>query len=56
MDHLRIMLGEKAFWAGLKRFTRQHAGGIVESDDLRLAFEQESGRDLSAPFKEWVWG
>jgi aminopeptidase N len=56
MDHLRTLLGEKAFWAGLKRFTRHHAGGVVESQDLQRAFEQASGRDLTAPFKEWVWG
>ncbi len=54
MDHLRTILGEAAFWAGLKRFTQQHAGGVVESSDLKRAFEAASRRDLSAEFTRWV--
>jgi aminopeptidase N len=56
MDHLRKLLGEKLFWAGLKRFTRQHAGGAVNSQDLQRAFEDVNKQDLSGPFKEWVYG
>jgi aminopeptidase N len=56
MDHLRTMIGEEAFWAGLKAFTRRHAGGSVTSIDLQRAMEQAAGRDLSAVFKEWVFG
>jgi aminopeptidase N len=56
MDHLRTLLGEEAFWGGLKAFTRRHAGGRVASIDLQLAMERAAGRDLSAVFKEWVFG
>lgn len=56
LDHLRAQLGERAFWAGLKRYTRAHAGGTVESRDFQRAMEKASGQDLSAPFAEWVYG
>jgi aminopeptidase N len=55
LDHLRTQLGEQAFWAGLRSFTRAHAGGVVESRDFQRAFEKTSGRDLSATFDEWVY-
>jgi aminopeptidase N len=56
MDHLRTLLGEEPFWSGLKAFTRRHAGGSVTSADLQRAMEQAAKRDLSAVFKEWVYG
>lgn len=46
MDRLRGELGEAAFWAGLRRYTRGHAGGTVTSLDLQRAMEAASGRDL----------
>jgi aminopeptidase N len=56
MDHLRGLLGEQPFWAGLKAFTRRHAGGSVTSADFQRAMEQASGRNLKALFDEWVYG
>jgi aminopeptidase N len=56
MDHLRTMLGEDAFWAGLRRYTRTHAGGVVTSLDFQRAMEASSGRDLQPVFSEWVFG
>ena len=56
MDHLRTVLGDAPFWAGLKAYTRAHAGGTVTSIDLEQAMEQASGRDLRAVFAEWVFG
>lgn len=56
MDHLRTLLGEEAFWSGLKSFTRGHAGGSVTSIDFQRAMEQAAQQDLSAVFKEWVSG
>jgi aminopeptidase N len=56
MAHLREALGEKAFWAGLRRYTRAHAGGTVISIDLQRAFEASSGRDLQPLFARWVYG
>lgn len=56
MDHLRTILGEDAFWSGLRRYTRRHAGGTVTSIDLQRAMESASGRDLDPIFREWVFG
>lgn len=56
MDHLRTMLGEKAFWAGLRLYTRRHAGGTVTSIHFQRAMEQASGKDLTPVFREWVFG
>lgn len=56
MERLRGELGDQAFWAGLRLYTRQHAGGTVTSIDLEHAMEQASGHDLSALFAEWVFG
>lgn len=56
LDHLRTALGEDAFWVGLRRYTRAHAGGVVTSLDLEMAMEASSGRDLRPLFSEWVFG
>ena len=56
MAHLRETIGESAFWAGLRRYTRRHAGGTVTSRDFQRAMEAASGRDLSPMFAEWVYG
>ena len=56
MDHLRTMLGEEAFWAGLRAFTRRHSGGSVTSIHLQRAMERAANRDLSPVFREWVFG
>ena len=56
LDHLRRKLGDEAFWAGVKRYTRAHAGGTVTSADLKAAMEAVSGRDLSGDFAQWVTG
>lgn len=53
---LRRQLGETAFWNGIREFTRAHAGGSVDSSDLRVALEKASGQDLRAFFAQWVTG
>ncbi|HYW16652.1 MAG TPA: M1 family aminopeptidase, partial [Allosphingosinicella sp.] len=54
MDSLRRELGEAAFWAGLKRFTREFAGKAATSRDFQRIYQESSGRDLSALFDQWV--
>lgn len=56
MAQLRVTLGDAAFWSGLRRYTRDHAGGTVTSIDLQRAMEASSGRDLRPLFAEWVFG
>lgn len=55
VDRLRRELGDDAFWAGLKRYTRDHAGGVVDSRDFQRSMEKSARRDLSALFDEWVY-
>ncbi len=51
---LRVMLGEERFWAGVQRYVARNGPGLVETDDLRRAFEAVSGRDLQWFFQQWV--
>ncbi len=53
LDRLRTMLGDEAFWAGIRAYTREHAGGTVTSIDFERSMEKASGRDLTAVFAEW---
>ena len=55
MEALRTELGDKVFWAGLRRYTQAHAGGSVISRDLQAAMEQAAGRKLDEPFGKWVY-
>lgn len=56
LAHLREAIGDKAFWKGLRTFTRRHAGGTVTSRDFQTAMQDASGRDLGPLFAEWVYG
>lgn len=47
---LRETLGEDAFWAGVRDYTRAHAGSSVATVDLQRAMERASGQDLQAFF------
>jgi aminopeptidase N len=56
LDALRTEMGDRAFWDGLRRYTREHAGGVVDSRDLQRAMEQSSRSDLRPLFERWVYG
>ncbi|MBR0559121.1 M1 family aminopeptidase [Neokomagataea anthophila] len=56
MDYLRTTLGDTAFWSGIRRYTRAHAGGTVTSIDFEKDMETASGRDLHQIFNDWVFG
>lgn len=51
---IRRDLGDDAFIAALKRFYRDNLFRTAGFDDLRKAFEQESGRDLADFFAQWT--
>jgi aminopeptidase N len=51
---LRRDLGDAAFRAGLQGFYRDQAFRTAGYDQLRLAFEQASGRDLQGFFEAWT--
>jgi len=53
---LRLEMGEVAFWRGIRRYTRAHAGRSVDTEDFKDAMTTSAGRDLSAFFAKWVDG
>ncbi len=53
---LRNYLGDEAFFESVGLFLRRHEFGTAEAHDLRLAFEEVSGKDLSRFFNQWFFG
>ena len=51
---LRALLGDAAWRRSLRRYLDRHAFGPVETADLRRACEEETGRNLSGFFDQWV--
>jgi aminopeptidase N len=56
LDRLRAAMGDRAFWRGLRSYTRRHAGGVATSQDFQRALAAATTKDLSALFDEWVYG
>ena len=52
---LRGEMGERAFWAGLRLYTRRHFGKSVTTADFQKAMEEAAGRSLSDFFDRWVY-
>ncbi len=50
---LRHHLGDEAFFASLNKYLVDNAYTSVEVDELRMAFEDVSGRDLNWFFDQW---
>jgi hypothetical protein len=47
---LRRLIGDEAFFAGVRRYYRDHRFTKAGTDDLRTAMEAESGRTLTRFF------
>ena len=56
LNMLRNYLGEDAFFSGLNLYLRQNALGNGEAQQLRLALEKVSGKDLNWFFNQWYYG
>jgi hypothetical protein len=54
LNMLRLLIGDEAFFGGLRRFQERHRFQLATTDDLRRAWEAVAGRDLSAYFAQWV--
>jgi aminopeptidase N len=52
---LRDQLGDEAFWAGIRLYTRTYVGNSVTSGDFQAALERATGRNLSQFFDKWVY-
>ncbi len=52
---LREEMGERAFWNGLRLFTRRHFGKSVVTSDFVAAMEEANGKSLKEFFAKWVY-
>jgi peptidase M1-like protein len=53
---LRRLLGDDAFFGALRRFYASAKFRKVGTDELKSAFEVESGRSLDRFFDQWIYG
>lgn len=51
---LREEIGERAFWNGIRLFTRRHFGKSVVTSDFVAAMEEANGKSLKQFFAKWV--
>ena len=52
---LRGLLGDEAWWKGIRGYVAAHKLQVVETDDFRKAMEAASGKDLKWFFDQWVY-
>ena len=53
---LRNYLGDDAFFTGLKNYLTQYQYNTAEVHQLRLVFEELTGKDLNWFFNQWYYG
>jgi aminopeptidase N len=51
---LRLTVGDKAFFAGVRRWVERHEDGTATTEDFERVYEKVSGRDLDAFFEAWL--
>jgi aminopeptidase N len=52
---LRQEMGERAFWNGIRRYTRKYFGKSVVTLDFQTEMEAASGKSLRTFFDRWVY-
>ena len=53
---LRGIIGDQAFFEGMRVYLKKYEFGTAEAHQLRLAFEEVTGRDLNWFFNQWYYG
>jgi hypothetical protein len=53
---LRRLVGDDAFFRGLRRFYRESRFQKAGTEDFRAAMEKESGQTLERFFQQWIYG
>ncbi|MFN8652991.1 MAG: M1 family aminopeptidase [Gemmatimonadales bacterium] len=52
---LKAYLGEERFWAGVRRYLKDHPFGNAITDDLRQAFLAATGENLDWFWEQWIY-
>ena len=52
---LRLKLGDEVFFRGIRNYYQAHENSVASSEDLRLALEKASGKDLRDFFARWIY-
>ena len=52
---MRHTLGDKLFFQSLNHYVNKHKGGVVDTEDLRQAVEEVTGRTMEAFFEQWLY-
>jgi aminopeptidase N len=53
---LRRLIGDEAFFGGVRTFYEEWKFRKAGTDDFRTVMEKASGRDLSRFFESWIFG
>jgi hypothetical protein len=53
---LRRLVGDDAFFAGLRRVYTEHRFNLIDTDDVRRAFQQDTPLPLDRFFARWIRG
>ena len=53
---LNRLLGEELFQRSIQYFLKKHAHSVVQTNDLKLAFEDVTGYNLDWFFDQWIYG
>lgn len=56
LHYLRFVLGDAAFFSGLRTYVAENQGRGVTTYDLMAAMQKASGRDLKGFFDQWLFG
>ena len=51
---LRGLVGDEAFWAGIRAYYRRYRDGNATTDDFRREMEEASGQPLDWFFRQWL--
>jgi aminopeptidase N len=51
---LRGLIGDEAFFAGIRAYYARHLHSAVLSEDFQAVMEEASGRDLDGFFEQWL--
>ncbi len=55
LNMLRYVLGDANFFRALSHYLHKHEFSNVESEDLKIAIEEATGRNLDWFFEDWIY-